>query len=80
MARWAAQSALIAYDARSVGVARAPGYYFTGDGADRDHDGYYWIRGRVDGTAKCKWRAPAAPGGRPRTYASVPRRRVLIAS
>ena len=25
-----------------------PGYYFTGDGAARDHDGYYWIRGRVD--------------------------------
>lgn len=25
-----------------------PGYYFTGDGADRDQDGYYWIRGRVD--------------------------------
>jgi len=24
------------------------GYYFTGDGAARDHDGYYWIRGRVD--------------------------------
>lgn len=25
-----------------------PGYYFTGDGAARDNDGYYWIRGRVD--------------------------------
>ncbi|GAB4259875.1 MAG: acetate--CoA ligase [Methylomicrobium sp.] len=25
-----------------------PGYYFTGDGARRDHDGYYWITGRVD--------------------------------
>lgn len=24
------------------------GYYFTGDGARRDHDGYYWITGRVD--------------------------------
>lgn len=24
------------------------GYYFTGDGASRDKDGYYWIRGRVD--------------------------------
>ena len=24
------------------------GYYFTGDGAARDNDGYYWIRGRVD--------------------------------
>ncbi|TPX35998.1 acetate---CoA ligase [Synchytrium microbalum] len=24
------------------------GYYFTGDGVSRDHDGYYWIRGRVD--------------------------------
>ena len=25
-----------------------PGYYFTGDGAKRDEDGYYWITGRVD--------------------------------
>ncbi len=25
-----------------------PGYYFTGDGASRDEDGYYWITGRVD--------------------------------
>ncbi|POP54029.1 acetate--CoA ligase [Zhongshania marina] len=24
------------------------GYYFTGDGATRDADGYYWITGRVD--------------------------------
>jgi acetyl-CoA synthetase len=25
-----------------------PGMYFTGDGARRDTDGYYWITGRVD--------------------------------
>tara|TARA_A100000164_G_scaffold329468_1_gene317216 strand:- start:431 stop:1396 length:966 start_codon:yes stop_codon:yes gene_type:complete len=25
-----------------------PGYYFTGDGARRDDEGYYWITGRVD--------------------------------
>jgi acetyl-CoA synthetase len=25
-----------------------PGTYFTGDGARRDADGYYWITGRVD--------------------------------
>jgi acetyl-CoA synthetase len=25
-----------------------PGYYFTGDGATRDEDGYYWITGRID--------------------------------
>ncbi|HJS39422.1 MAG TPA: acetate--CoA ligase [Burkholderiales bacterium] len=25
-----------------------PGLYFTGDGARRDRDGYYWITGRVD--------------------------------
>ena len=24
------------------------GYYFTGDGAHRDEEGYYWITGRVD--------------------------------
>jgi acetyl-CoA synthetase len=27
---------------------RFPGFYFTGDGARRDDDGYYWITGRVD--------------------------------
>ncbi len=25
-----------------------PGMYFTGDGARRDKDGYYWVMGRVD--------------------------------
>jgi acetyl-CoA synthetase len=25
-----------------------PGYYFSGDGARRDADGYYWITGRID--------------------------------
>jgi acetyl-CoA synthetase len=25
-----------------------PGYYFTGDAAYRDADGYYWVTGRVD--------------------------------
>merc|ERR1719375_454216 len=25
-----------------------PGVYFTGDGARRDADGFYWITGRVD--------------------------------
>ncbi len=25
-----------------------PGNYFTGDGAKRDEDGYYWITGRID--------------------------------
>ena len=25
-----------------------PGHYFSGDGAKRDEDGYYWITGRVD--------------------------------
>jgi acetyl-CoA synthetase len=28
--------------------ATYPGRYFTGDGARRDEDGYYWITGRVD--------------------------------
>ncbi len=28
--------------------SRVPGCYFTGDGARRDADGYYWITGRVD--------------------------------
>jgi len=28
--------------------SQCEGYYFTGDGARRDGDGYYWITGRVD--------------------------------
>jgi acetyl-CoA synthetase len=25
-----------------------PGFYFTGDGAKKDRDGYYWLMGRID--------------------------------
>ena len=32
----------------STYFSQYPGYYFTGDGARRDEDGYYWITGRVD--------------------------------
>ncbi|WP_396643625.1 acetate--CoA ligase [Methylomonas sp. 2B] len=28
--------------------SKFPGYYFAGDGARRDADGYYWITGRID--------------------------------
>ncbi|MGE3270600.1 MAG: acetyl-coenzyme A synthetase, partial [Chloroflexota bacterium] len=28
--------------------SRFPGWYFTGDGAKRDEDGYLWLLGRVD--------------------------------
>ncbi len=28
--------------------SRCPGMYFTGDGAKRDADGYFWLLGRVD--------------------------------
>ncbi|MBT6442710.1 MAG: acetate--CoA ligase [Alphaproteobacteria bacterium] len=32
----------------STYFSQYPGRYFTGDGARRDEDGYYWITGRVD--------------------------------
>lgn len=32
--------------------ATFPGLYFTGDGARRDEDGYYWITGRADDVVK----------------------------
>ncbi|HIM45019.1 MAG TPA: acetate--CoA ligase, partial [Alphaproteobacteria bacterium] len=32
----------------STYMVQYPGHYFTGDGARRDEDGYYWITGRVD--------------------------------
>ena len=28
--------------------APCPGYYLSGDGAERDSDGYYWLTGRID--------------------------------
>ncbi len=46
-----------------------PGFYFTGDSARRDPDGYFWIMGRVDdvinvsGHRLARWRsrAPSSP-------------------
>jgi acetyl-CoA synthetase len=32
--------------------AKYPGLYFTGDGAKRDKDGYFWLLGRVDDVLK----------------------------
>ena len=48
---WPAQARTVFGDhARFVSTyfAAYPGKYFTGDGARRDADGYYWITGRVD--------------------------------
>lgn len=39
------------------GAQPYPGYYFTGDGAARDQDGYIWIKGRVDGKFAIKYPA-----------------------
>jgi acetyl-CoA synthetase len=33
---------------RETYFSQYSGYYFTGDGARRDEDGYYWITGRID--------------------------------
>ncbi len=33
---------------REVYFSRVPGMYFTGDGAKKDEDGYFWITGRID--------------------------------
>jgi acetyl-CoA synthetase len=33
---------------RDVYWSKYPGLYFTGDGAKRDDDGYFWLLGRVD--------------------------------
>jgi len=33
---------------RSQYWSQMPGIYFTGDGARRDPDGYYWVMGRID--------------------------------
>ena len=33
---------------KQVYWSKFPGIYFTGDGCKRDHQGYYWLLGRVD--------------------------------
>ncbi|HEX5037216.1 MAG TPA: acetate--CoA ligase [bacterium] len=37
---------------RETYFSRYPGAYFTGDGARKDADGYYWIVGRIDDVLK----------------------------
>ncbi|MFW9828530.1 MAG: acetate--CoA ligase [Candidatus Thorarchaeota archaeon] len=37
---------------KSTYLNRYPGHYYTGDGARRDEDGYYWILGRLDDVIK----------------------------
>jgi acetyl-CoA synthetase len=36
----------------STYLEKYPGHYYTGDGARRDDDGYYWILGRLDDVIK----------------------------
>jgi acetyl-CoA synthetase len=48
---WPGQMRTVYGDHKRFGetyFSQFPGYYFTGDGARRDEDGYYWITGRVD--------------------------------
>jgi acetyl-CoA synthetase len=48
---WPAMARTLYKDAdryREVYWSRYPGAYFTGDGAKRDTDGYFWLLGRVD--------------------------------
>ncbi len=50
-ASWPGQARTIFGDHERFGqtyFSTVPGCYFTGDGARRDADGYYWITGRVD--------------------------------
>ena len=42
------------------------GIYFTGDGARRDEDGYFWIMGRVDDVHQRLRPSPGHDGGRER--------------
>jgi acetyl-CoA synthetase len=48
---WPAQARTILHDHErflSTYFAPYPGHFFSGDGAKRDEDDYYWIAGRVD--------------------------------
>jgi acetyl-CoA synthetase len=42
------QGLLCKFDVSSLYSRFTDSLQFTGDGAGRDHEGYYWIRGRVD--------------------------------
>ena len=46
--RCCARSTATTSATRSSTGADVPGVYFTGDGARRDEDGYFWVMGRVD--------------------------------
>ena len=50
-----------------------PGMYFTGDGARRDEDGYFWLLGRVDDVMNVV-RAPVSAPWRSRARWSTTRR------
>ncbi len=48
---WPGQARTVFGDHKRFGetyFSQYRGYYFTGDGARRDEDGYYWITGRID--------------------------------
>jgi hypothetical protein len=49
-----------------------PGYYFTGDGARRDEDGYYWITGRIDDVLNVSGHRWAPPRSSPRWCCTRP--------
>ena len=44
--------------------AEYPGIYFTGDGARRDEDGYFWLLGRVDDVMNVSGHRVSHHGGR----------------
>jgi hypothetical protein len=58
---------------RRAGAARASPYYFAGDGAQRDEDGYFWIMGRVDDVINVSGHRLGHHGGRERAGEPTPR-------
>ena len=52
-----------------------PGVYFTGDGARRDEDGYFWIMGRVDDVLNVAGHRLSTDGDRERAGQPPQRRR-----
>ncbi len=45
---WPGQFTAIIERFKDTYFSQVPGMYFTGDGAKKDEDGYFWIIGRVD--------------------------------
>ena len=68
-----ASAATTSATSSSTGAASRRHVYFTGDGARRDEDGYFWLMGRVDDVINVAGHRLGDHGGRERARVATPR-------